>query len=586
MHKLITVLFILISATTIGQIKFAVIGDFGDGTFRYGNHAANVASVVDSWNPEFVVTVGDNTYLPKKDNEADQFDSDVGQFYHQFIYPYTGQYGQGSSDFNRFFPAIGNHEYYESRFGLGIQAYLDWFDLPGNERYYHVKWNDNIEVFIINNYNGYSSKDGGNAEPDGWDASSVQASWLQYELALSTATWKLVFGHLPPYASGVSSSESLSARWPFKEWGSDAMLAGHRHNYERLIIDEMLYFVNGAGGYGLTSFGEPILGSQVRIMEYGAMLVEVNPDDITFSFINEFGMELDSYTLIYGGVIVDTTPPRILQVALIDEWTLDVVFSEPVTGADDINNYEIAGPQTITVNSVVYNNMIATLSSSEHIPGDYTITVNNVVDMADNVIDPNFNTASYTMEGPPAVEMSYFTASLSGNEVTLDWETLSENGNLGWDIEESSKNTSNFSYLGHIDGAGVSTDAIHYSFNTSLNKYGKYYYRLKQMSSDGSFSYSENVLVDYKRTRNAALSSYPNPFNPQTTVSVYLDNKQVVKVNIYNMLGQHVATLFNGTAEAGEMQFTFNGQSLSSGTYVVVMQTESSIINHKILLLK
>jgi hypothetical protein len=106
------------------------------------------------------------------------------------------------------------------------------------------------------------------------------------------------------------------------------------------------------------------------------------------------------------------------------------------------------------------------------------------------------------------------------------------------------------------------------------------------MSSDGSFSYSDNILVNYKRTRNAALSSYPNPFNPLSTVAVYIDKKQVVKINVYNMLGQHVKTLFDGTAETGEMQFTFNGQSLSSGTYVVVMQTESSIINHKILLLK
>ena len=114
----------------------------------------------------------------------------------------------------------------------------------------------------------------------------------------------------------------------------------------------------------------------------------------------------------------------------------------------------------------------------------------------------------------------------------------------------------------------------------------KYYYRLKQMSSDGSFSYSEDVLVDYKRTRNAALTSYPNPFNPQSTVAVYVDKAQFVTINVYNMLGQLVTTLFDGIAEEGEMNFTFNGLRLSSGAYVVVMQTESSIINHKILLLK
>jgi len=585
MHKLITVLFILISGATIGQIKFAVIGDFGDGTFRYGNHVVNVANIVHSWNPEFIVTVGDNTYMPKKDNEADQYDSDVGQFYYQYIYPYSGQYGQGSG-INRFFPALGNHEYYEPNFGVGIQEYLDWFVLPGNERYYNVRWSEEVEIFVINNYNGYSSKDLGNEEPDGSDANSIQALWLKNELSSSTATWKLVFGHVPPYASGVTSSQSLSTRWPFKEWGADAMFAGHRHNYERLVVDGMLYFVDGTGGYGLHSFTEPVIGSQVRIKQYGAMLVDANPNDITFKFINELGVELDSFTLVLGAPIADTTPPSVLQAVLVDESTVNVLFSEPVIGADDISNYEIVGPQSITVNFANYTNMIATLNTSEHFPGDYTISVNNVEDTAGNVIDPNFNTGNYTIEGPPAVVMSYFLASLVGNAVTLDWETLSENSNSGWDIEESKKNTNNYVAIGHVNGTEYSNTPITYYFNTILSKYGKYYYRLKQMSLDGSFSYSENVLVDYKRTRNAAISSYPNPFNPQSTVAVYIDKTQFVTINVYNMLGQLVTTLFDGIAEEGEMKFTFNGQRISSGAYVVVMQTESSIINHKILLLK
>jgi hypothetical protein len=230
--------------------------------------------------------------------------------------------------------------------------------------------------------------------------------------------------------------------------------------------------------------------------------------------------------------------------------------------------------------------MVATLSTSEHIPGDYTISVSNVVDIAGNVIDPNFNTADYTMESLPAVVMSYFGAELNGNEVTLDWETLSENGNLGWDVEESHRNTSNFNTIAFVEGAGTSNIPIAYTFNTSLNTYGKYYYRLKQKSEDGSFSYSDNVFVDYKRTKDAALTNYPNPFNPQSTVAVYIDKAQLVKITVYNMIGQLVSTLFNGIVEEGEMNLTFNGQGLSSGTYMVVMQTESNTINHKMLLLK
>jgi len=276
-------------------------------------------------------------------------------------------------------------------------------------------------------------------------------------------------------------------------------------------------------------------------------------------------------TLANGVPTPDIIPPEVINADLSDPFTLLVVFSEPleITGAENIANYSITGEAQIDILTASFSNTTTTLTTAEHLLGDYTVTVNNVVDIAGNIIDPSFNTADYTMEEPPAVVMSYFTFALNGNEVDLEWVTLSENGNLGWDIEESKKNRDNFNYIGFVGGAGISNDPITYYFNTSLNKYGKYYYRLKQMSSDGSFSYSDNVFVHYRRNGNRAITSYPNPFNP-----------------VYNMLGQLVTTLFDGIAEEGEMNFTFNGLRLSSGAYVVVMQTESSIINHKILLLK
>jgi len=337
-------------------------------------------------------------------------------------------------------------------------------------------------------------------------------------------------------------------------------------------------------------------------VEYGAIAFYEADDDVN-PYYHTRRDRIDKFNLAYfhklaqlaiGSISTlanvvptpDITPPRVLQAVLVDENTVDVLYSEPVVGADDINNYEIAPPQSITVTSAAYNNMVATLTTSAHVPGNYTITVINVTDIAGNAIDPYFNTAAYTMGGPPAVVMLSFTAELNGNVVTLDWETLSENGNYGWDIEESKKNTNNFNKIGQVVSKGNSTTPTAYTFNTSLNTYGKYYYRLKQLSLDGSFSYSDNVSVNYKRTRNAALTSYPNPFNPQSTVAVYVDKAQLVTINVYNMLGQLVTTLFDGIADEGEMKFTFNGLRFSSGTYVVVMQTESSIINHKILLLK
>ena len=79
------------------DIRFAVIGDFGDA----GSDEEAVASLVDSWNVDFIITVGDNNY---PDGEASTIDENIGQYYHKYIHPYVGSYGEGS-EVNRFFPS-------------------------------------------------------------------------------------------------------------------------------------------------------------------------------------------------------------------------------------------------------------------------------------------------------------------------------------------------------------------------------------------------------------------------------------------------------------------------------------------------
>src|SRR5688572_27800299 len=64
-----------------GTIRFAVIGDYGNG----GIDAGRVAKLVKSWNPDFVATVGDNNYAGGK---CCGMDKHVGKFYHEYIFPY------------------------------------------------------------------------------------------------------------------------------------------------------------------------------------------------------------------------------------------------------------------------------------------------------------------------------------------------------------------------------------------------------------------------------------------------------------------------------------------------------------------
>ena len=257
-------------------VRLAVIGDFG----YAGQPEADVAALVHGWDPELVLTVGDNNY---EVGSAKTIDANIGQYYHDFIYPYFGKYGKGA-DQNRFFPILGNHDWDTP----GAQPYLDYFTLPNNERYYDFTWGP-VHFFGL---------DSDVREPDGITSGSVQGIWLQGRLAASTSPWKLVYVHHPPYSSGVGGSHA-ALQWPYEQWGADAVMSGHDHTYERIIRSGFPYFVNGLGGRNLHTFGTPVPGSQVRYnADFGAMLVDADTDDMTFRFYSRAGALVDTYVMV------------------------------------------------------------------------------------------------------------------------------------------------------------------------------------------------------------------------------------------------------------------------------------------------
>jgi hypothetical protein len=89
----------------------------------------------------------------------------------------------------------------------------------------------------------------------------------------------------------------------------------------------------------------------------------------------------------------------------------------------------------------------------------------------------------------------------------------------------------------------------------------------------------------------ALMSSYPNPFNPETTISFELFSNSNIDLAIYNMVGQRVSTLMNGFQENGSYDIEWNGtdsygSELASGIYMVKLVTEQGVLTNKITLLK
>lgn len=80
--------------------------------------------------------------------------------------------------------------------------------------------------------------------------------------------------------------------------------------------------------------------------------------------------------------------------------------------------------------------------------------------------------------------------------------------------------------------------------------------------------------------------NYPNPFNPTTLISFSLAKQEYVKLEIYDILGQKVATVFEGVLGVGEHSINFDASSLSSGTYIYRISTKDFSAEKKMNVLK
>lgn len=83
-----------------------------------------------------------------------------------------------------------------------------------------------------------------------------------------------------------------------------------------------------------------------------------------------------------------------------------------------------------------------------------------------------------------------------------------------------------------------------------------------------------------------SISSYPNPFNPTTTIVYQIPKDGYVNLVVYNVLGQVVSKLVNKHQTSGKYSVQFNASNLPSGVYVYKLQAGEFSSTKKILLTK
>ena len=85
----------------------------------------------------------------------------------------------------------------------------------------------------------------------------------------------------------------------------------------------------------------------------------------------------------------------------------------------------------------------------------------------------------------------------------------------------------------------------------------------------------------------ALSQNYPNPFNPTTAIQFTVPSNGRAVLKVFNVLGQEIATLFDGEAAVGVIhQVQFNASNLSSGVYFSRLEFDGNVQMRKMLLLK
>ena len=141
------------------------------------------------------------------------------------------------------------------------------------------------------------------------------------------------------------------------------------------------------------------------------------------------------------------------------------------------------------------------------------------------------------------IELADFKANCKGNKIDVSWETASERNNEAFILEHSS-NAVDFTEIARISGAGNSIETLRYTYTDDKPNQGDNYYRLQQVDSDGTYSYSEIIVAKCNTMDIGKLNvdAYPNPFSNELTIALSNFDGQRTNIDVFDMLGKTIAT--------------------------------------------
>lgn len=189
-------------------------------------------------------------------------------------------------------------------------------------------------------------------------------------------------------------------------------------------------------------------------------------------------------------------------------------------------------------------------------------------------------------------ELESFSAHINNfNNIQIVWTIANGSNNAGF-VLQYSKDGTFFSQIAFVPCYSITTQTMRYTFVHHVDYPGEYFYRLKKISLDGTYTYSEILDVRIGNPQEYNLfQNYPNPFNSETVIHYKIPKMSRVHMVIYNILGQFVRTLVDGDKPGGDFTIVWNGKDengneVAPGVYFYRFEAGEFSSTRKMLLLK
>jgi len=286
------------------------------------------------------------------------------------------------------------------------------------------------------------------------------------------------------------------------------------------------------------------------------------PDLLITQVADPSGSSLDKYefTDVNGNRVGNAVDITLANLSALGNWTADFynVNSNPMTldGGFTKTDREIRlwaadfsafGINSSNIGRVVY----------------FRIRLNGNSDVAFVA----YNNKTFSVSGSTLpTKLNYFKGNASGQQVSLSWQTVTEQ-QLDQFIVEGSYDGMSFFTLDSVQAAGNSVMARNYSYVQHNARDGKMYYRLKQVDKNGRYEYSTTIAVTSENNAYRAVNLYPNP----VTSTLQIRHQPATGREQCSIRNTQGIVLLQKTLAAGSVQSSFDVQHLPRGTYFVMI---------------